>query len=369
MRAAVCGMPVWIIPSHAPIVISSSVLSRKIGDAFLEDLSSSVSLKDTVRSNWTNLALVNALIMTVAFTIWCLDVPGDDPHDLKVCWFGILTVGSVYFSSAGTILAAMSLVFTDGLSDEAVRSLLEDDSKGGSALIGYPFIFMCVALVELIMSLCLFTYVCYGYAAGTSTVVCAIVVVLFLIVNFKCLLSFSNDTDGKHAKLQDIAKAKLKLNHWWFYVCPHKPELDETLVPCEVAESNLIGECQTTNGQQFTRIALIGDDVLLVKRVDEHLRQLVSSRRFQLLGGDGIMDMGASLEKLQAMGTAEWEVLLEKGSLMPVPGKNSFLAITGENAIAWLTFSPDKPSEPSKPDHQEPAPIPSQPGCLLSADM
>mmetsp|Transcript_78708 Transcript_78708/g.163705 ORF Transcript_78708/g.163705 Transcript_78708/m.163705 type:complete len:357 (-) Transcript_78708:10-1080(-) len=305
---------VWSILVVAPIIGPVAVVARAINASFLLDFSSRESVKDAVRNSWTNVGVLSALIFTIGVALWLGDVPGevDDP---ATQWYLIFASTSTFMSGLSTLLSAFFIIHTDGLSDLAMRDVVNQHD----ALLGYPLCFMISSVVFVGLSLVTFSYLQYGLSAFLTTALWLLATGIFAWWEYRVISGYENKVDGKRCSLSEATKTKVILKMWWVY---EGGEMQGQHVSQEE-----IGEILPQGGKHW--IAREG-------RLEEvkDLLTFVQSRTKE--GRNLKAVVGSAPQYLTTTSPVE---LLKEGLVTPEPATGRLIAITDKGEKVTLKWS------------------------------
>jgi len=144
-------------------------LMSKITFDVVKEMRDVTHAKDVVRNIYTNIALVSALLLTVALAMIQQDPPSCDNDDVDAgCTLQILYVTSVWTSGLFlikiTLECIVNLVFTEGLPHYMVLRYLV--SFPGS--IGGPVIGLTIAITSLLIGIAVWLSMEYSLASGVG---------------------------------------------------------------------------------------------------------------------------------------------------------------------------------------------------------
>eukprot|EP00747_Dinoflagellata_sp_TGD_P172412 gnl/TRDRNA2_/TRDRNA2_208843_c0_seq1.p1 gnl/TRDRNA2_/TRDRNA2_208843_c0~~gnl/TRDRNA2_/TRDRNA2_208843_c0_seq1.p1 ORF type:complete len:287 (-),score=36.69 gnl/TRDRNA2_/TRDRNA2_208843_c0_seq1:31-891(-) len=231
---------------------------------------------------------------------------------------------STIFAAVATILAALCLMFTDGLSDAAVGEMLQTLT----GILGYPICLMFMSMFWLCAALTVLTYLKYGESALTSILATAIGASIFLVAQGRKMAKWENTIDRRNcASLAGIAASRAKLGRFWYVDNTEDPVMDGTLVPQEALQM-LMPNCGG-------HVLYQDNDITKVLTFQDHLLKLEKSGG-RLSCDDSLKSVPADIRDARALDLIE---MVECGTLIPVSGKNRFV-LRKDNDLTWLSWLP-----------------------------
>ncbi|KAJ1407248.1 hypothetical protein B484DRAFT_423677 [Ochromonadaceae sp. CCMP2298] len=125
------GSNAWyyiILPLIALIAVvlgSTPTLSMHMATDTVQERSFGVQMKPLMESQFINIGIVSALLLTILVAALQADIPeSGDPSSIIWVWYIILLVLGLYFSFASTMTCALMLVYISPLEGDAVENFI-----------------------------------------------------------------------------------------------------------------------------------------------------------------------------------------------------------------------------------------------------
>lgn len=192
----------WLIEQFLNRALSLQV---RITLDVLENMKSIDSSKDCIRNIFTNLAIVAALIMTIAFAMLFIadhmedlgDITDDDYDKWLIAHGFIAATGYAAVQSMRAMVeSVLNLIYTEALSSsEVIRFLIH-----GPGAIGAPVLATIFSMVSIILASTLFVLQMYSVAAAAAFGLLATSRLWALLGFWLKRASFTTDREGKQAK-------------------------------------------------------------------------------------------------------------------------------------------------------------------------
>ena len=142
---------------------AASCLAPRVGYDMIEERSSNVSIKESMRSNLTTQGLVSALFLTIVCAMVQSEAPNpDDEFSVLNQWYVCLLVISLMLTMIGTGITIVCLLYVEPLNDTAAIRLV----SFGVMYFGEPLAFSTMALCNTLAAMIIWTFGRYGIGAG-----------------------------------------------------------------------------------------------------------------------------------------------------------------------------------------------------------
>eukprot|EP00040_Diaphanoeca_grandis_P011757 m.60298 g.60298 ORF g.60298 m.60298 type:complete len:256 (+) comp22822_c0_seq1:338-1105(+) len=200
-------MLTWVLLTAIEIIIGLKRHAYSgITFSFIQNLKSSEVAKDSVRNIYGNIAIVGALLMTIAFSMILIeDSKVDEFPILSHLYFGF-TIVSMLQCVRAVFEAVISLMYTEPLSGaDCVKYLIASPGSMGGPVIGITTALMCLLLAS-----CVRATMNWSLAAGVGLFTYTMLILLFLLKLFRDKRSFSPDPNHPTAKAWDWVESETK---------------------------------------------------------------------------------------------------------------------------------------------------------------
>jgi hypothetical protein len=181
----------------------ANLMAPKIGFDMIQERSPTVSMREAMRSNLTNMALVSALFLTVVYAMLQIPALSENSYSMLSQWYICLLAISCMQMTISIMTSVICLLYTEPLSEQASilaisNNLMQFGEPATQSMMGF-FNTMCAMV--------LWIHEGYGFVAALMTVLTVFYGVTRVVVNQIYLSSFRNpDIDA--ATRQDRDKWK-----------------------------------------------------------------------------------------------------------------------------------------------------------------
>eukprot|EP00967_Tisochrysis_lutea_P149427 scaffold287206_cov37-Tisochrysis_lutea.AAC.4 len=143
-------------------------LGPQFGWDMIQERSDSVSMRETMRSNMTNIAIVGALFLATVWAMLQSDPPIEGfPSRFISQWYsGLLTI-SIAFLLISVMTCVVALLYVEGLDNQAALKCVGDNFM----YFGEPIALTLFAMLNTIIATIIWIFGAYGMAMGIISVV------------------------------------------------------------------------------------------------------------------------------------------------------------------------------------------------------
>jgi len=181
----------------------ANLMAPKVGFDMVQERSPNVSMREAMRSNLTNLALVSALFLTIVYAMFQVDTASDAMFSMLTQWYiGLLAISCMQMSIAimGSVIC---LLYTEPLSEKASILTISNNLMQ----FGEPATQSMMGIFNTMVALDLWIYERFGLVASLLMTLTIFYGVMRVIVNYIYLSSFKNpDVDAATRKDRDAWK-------------------------------------------------------------------------------------------------------------------------------------------------------------------
>lgn len=186
-------------------LIAAMMLAKRIGYDMIEERSSDSGLRDTVRNNMSNQALIATLLLTVVWAMLQSDPPVDGGHLLFISqWYeGLLALATAFLLIA-VMTCSFAILYVEPLDDLASFKFIVDNFL----YVGEPLALTLVSLFNSICATIIWVFGAYGVGVGAVAAVVFAYAITRTYVVFSVLSRWKNPFISKEEKAKRLAMKK-----------------------------------------------------------------------------------------------------------------------------------------------------------------
>ena len=169
--------------------LGCAFFAPKIGWNMIEQRSNGINLREAMRNNMTNQAVIGALFLTVVWTM-AVDqtMAGDDRFSLICQWYEGFTTLAVGQLLVAVMTCAFNTLYVEPLDDLASLKFVKDNF----AYFGEPMALMLAALYNAVCATILWVFAVYGVGLGVCFSIVAACAILRMAVVYGYLCRWKN---------------------------------------------------------------------------------------------------------------------------------------------------------------------------------
>ncbi|CAK9112898.1 unnamed protein product [Durusdinium trenchii] len=187
-----------------------AAISPKIGWNMIEQRSNGISLREAMRNNMTNQAVIGALFLTVVWTM-AVDqtMAGDDRFSFICQWYEGFTTLAIGQLLVAVMTCCFNTLYVEPLDDMASLKFVKDNF----VYFGEPMALMLAALYNAICATILWVFTVYGIGLGVCFSISAGCAILRMSVVYGYLCRWKNpyltleDQEARVADAANMARA------------------------------------------------------------------------------------------------------------------------------------------------------------------
>lgn len=191
-------------------VIAASQVSMGVAADMIQERSAGMDMREAMRTNMTNTAIVAALFLTIVIAMLQADPPfdgGDEsPYRFLSQWYMVLLLISTVYCLNAAIMCSLCLMYLEPLNTSAALVFLKDNLL----YFGEPLTQTAFAVFNLVGALLIWIFGRYGNRIGALSSAVVAYVVLRIMVVYLNLRAWKNPLlDEKDREIRNAEYAAL----------------------------------------------------------------------------------------------------------------------------------------------------------------